>query len=150
MKSMRQLLCAAVVTTLLTLGGAAHAMTVSSGFETEDGLFDSGTIELDAGTYSMGLTAFTFGAAGPFIFGITNEVEAYQVAIATFGGASTVFTTVGGLFTYNVGGAPGPGAIYEASITAVPLSPAFILLGSALIPMVRFGRRETTANAATA
>ena len=148
MQSMRRLFCAAAVTMLLIFGSAAHAMMVSSGFESEDGLFDSGTIALDPGTYSMELTAFTLGVAGPFIFGITNKVEAYQVAIATFGGASTVFTTLGGLFTYNVGGDPGLGAIYEATITSVPLSPAFILLGSALIPMVRFGRREATATAA--
>jgi len=142
MKAMRKLLCVTAITMMLALGSAAQAMVVSSGFETGDGLFDFGSISLDPGTYSMGLSAFTFETAGPFIFGLSDGAESYQVSVGTFGSSSLSFTTLGGLFDFFVGGNAGLGAIYQATVTPVPLSPAFILLGSALIPMVRFGRRE--------
>lgn len=127
---------------LLGLGGAAQAAIVSQGFEIGAGVFDSGSIDLDAGSYTLDLTAFTFGPAGPFIFGIANLAEAFQVSLPAFGSASTPFTTVGGVFTFLVGGDAGAGTIYTASITAIPLPPAVWMLGSALVGLVSIGRRS--------
>lgn len=130
---------------LLGLGGAAQAATVSEGFASGTGVFDSGSIDLDAGTYTMELTVFTFGSAGPFLFGIANSSEAFQVAVDTFGQASTVFTTVGGTFDFLVGGVAGLGSIYNASITVVPLPAAVWLLGSAMVGLVVISRRKSPA-----
>jgi len=135
---------------MLSLGTAVQAEVVSEGFALGDGLFDSGSIWIDAGEYSLDLTAFTYGKAGPFIFGITNNdaPEAWQVSVAEFGAASFLFSTVGGLFDFLVGGDAGDGAIYEASINAVPLPPSLLMLGTAAAAMFsirrRAGKTETT------
>lgn len=139
---------------LLGLGSATQAapivvppdFVVSDGFELGAGIFDSstvsGTFEISAGTYDLNLTAFTFGPAGPFIFGISNLAEAFQVSVASFGSASERFTTLGGTFGFLVGGDAAAGAIYEASISAIPLPPAVWMLGSALVGLVTVGRRS--------
>ena len=129
---------------LLGLSTASQAMVVSEGFEIGGGIFDSGSLTLAAGDYSLDLEAFTFGPAGPFIFGITNAAESFQVSVAEFGSASTFFSTVGGVFSYLVGGAAGTGTIYEASINAapVPLPPSILMLGTAAAAMFSIGRRK--------
>lgn len=130
---------------MLSLGSAAQAMVVSEGFETGAGVFDSGSITLGAGQYTLDLTAFTFGSAGPFIFGITNNdvaSEAFQVSVAEFGAASFLFNTVGGVFDFLVGGNAGDGTIYEASVNAVPLPPSLLMLGTAAAAMFSIRRRS--------
>jgi hypothetical protein len=144
MKLLGRYLSAPVLFALLSLSNHSQAMTVASGFATGPGLFDSGEITLDPGDYTLDLEAFTFGLAGPFIFGISNLVETFQVSVATFGGASSPFTTVGGTFDYLVGGFAGAGAIFKASISPVapvPLPPAVLLLGTALAAVVGIGPR---------
>lgn len=145
MTALRKILTASALLALLGLAGASQAEIVSSGFANKPGIFDSGTTwDLAAGDYKLELTAFTFGPAGPFIFGIANSEEAFQIALPSFGTDYTLFTTVGGIFEFLVGGAPGAGAIYEASITAiepVPLPPAAVLLATAVAAMATLGRR---------
>lgn len=130
---------------LLSMSSVVQAEVVSDGFVWGDGIFDSGTVSLDAGDYSLDLTAFTFGPAGPFIFGITNTEapEAFQVSVAEFGAASFLFSTVGGVFNFLVGGDAGDGAIYEASVNTapVPLPPSILMLGSAAAAMFSIRRR---------
>jgi len=130
---------------LLSMSSVVQADVVSDGFATGAGVFDSGSIFLDAGAYTLDLTAFTFGPAGPFIFGITNTEapEAFQVSVAEFGAASFLFNTVGGMFDFLVGGNAGTGAIYEASINAVPLPPSVLMLGTAAAAMFSIRRRAS-------
>jgi len=129
---------------MLGLSTASQAMVVSEGFELGSGIFDSGEVTLVAGDYSLDLEAFTFGPAGPFIFGITNAMESFQVSVAEFGSASTFFSTVGGVFNFLVGGSAGPGTIYEASINTapVPLPSSILMLGTAAAAMFSIGRRK--------
>lgn len=145
MKSITKLFAVPAIVGMLGFASASQAFVVSEGFETGGGLFDSGEIWLDAGDYSLDLTAFTFGAAGPFIFGISSSEtgEAFQVSVPTFGAASTLFSTVGGLFDFLVGGSAGSGTIYEASIEPVPLPPSLVMLGSAVAAMVSIGRHRS-------
>jgi len=128
----------------LGLGAAVQAEVISDGFELGSGVFDSGSFWLDAGSYSLDLTAFTFGPAGPFIFGIDNQAndEAWQVSVAEFGDASFLFSTVGGMFDFLVGGDAGSGTIYEASVNAVPLPPSVLMLGTAAAAMFSIRRRS--------
>lgn len=144
MKSMTKLLAVPALIGMLGFASASQADVVSSGFETGAGIFDTGSIFLDAGLYTLDLTAFTFGAAGPFIFGISSSEtgEAFQVSVPAFGAASTPFTTIGGMFDFLVGGNAGTGAIYEASINAVPLPPSLVMLGTAVAAMVSIGRKS--------
>lgn len=145
MTALKKLLTASALLALLGLAGTSQAETVSSGFASVPGIFDSGTLELAPGEYMLELTAFTFGPSGPFIFGIANAEEAFQVALPGFGYESALFTTVGGIFEFLVGGAPGAGAIYEASITAstpVPLPSAFVLFATAVAAAATLGRRR--------
>ncbi len=133
---------------LLCLGTAAQAATVfeSTGFETGAGLFDSGSITLLEGDYTLSLTAFTFGVAGPFIFGIASDTEAFQISLPSFGADSVAFSTLGGVFEFLVGGNAGEGTIYAASIESVapvPLPPAVGLLGAAMVAMATINRRRT-------
>lgn len=123
----------------------SQAMVVDSGFKTGTWL-DSGVIPipLAAGSYTLDLTAFNFGPAGPTIFGIANLAEAFQVGLASFGAVSAPFTTIGGTFTFLVGGFAGPGTIFQASISPlapVPLPSSLIMLGGAIAAMVSIGRR---------
>lgn len=73
---------------LLTFSMASQADVVDSGFKLGSWA-DYGAITLDPGSYTLDLTAFTFGTAGPTVFGIANLSEAFQVAVASFGAAST-------------------------------------------------------------
>ncbi len=143
MKTMSKLMAVPALVASLGFAAASQAMVVSEDFETGAGIFDAGDIFLDAGAYTLDLTAFTFGAAGPFIFGLSNLAtgEAFQVSLPAFGAASTSFSTLGGLFDFLVGGDAGPGTIYEASISAVPLPPSLMMLGTAVAAMVSIGRR---------
>jgi len=150
MKSMIKFLAVPAIAGMLGFGAASQAFVVSEGFETGSGVFDSGEVSLSAGDYTLDLTAFTFGPAGPFIFGISNlsTGEAFQVSVPAFGAASVAFSTVGGLFDFLVGGNAGAGAIYEASINAVPLPPSLVMLGTAVAAMVSIGRRGAKAQQA--
>lgn len=125
---------------LLTFSMASQADVVASGFKTGSWA-DYGVITLDPGSYTLDLTAFTFGPAGPTVFGIANLSEAFQVAVASFGAASAAFTTVGGTFNWVVGGFAGTGTVFTASVNAVPLPSSVIMIGSALAAMVSIGRR---------
>ena len=128
---------------LLSLSVASQASVVDSGFKTGSWA-DFGVITLAPGSYTLDLTAFTFGPAGPTVFGIANLNEAFQVAVATFGAAQTAFTTVGGTFNWVVGGNAGAGTAFTAAVNAaapVPLPSSVIMLGSALAAMVSIGRR---------
>ena len=129
----------------------SQAMVVDSGFKTGNWL-DSGVLSLAAGSYSLDLTAFNFGPAGPTIFGISNFAEAFQVGLASFGSVSSPFATVGGTFTYLVGGFGGSGTVFQAAISPVapvPLPSSLIMLGGALAAMVSIGRRGVTGIART-
>ena len=95
MKLFTKALAVPAIVGLLGMSAASQAMVVSEGFELGGGVFDSGELTLAAGDYSLNLEAFTFGPAGPFIFGISNDTEEFQVSIAEFGSASTFFSTVG-------------------------------------------------------
>ena len=119
---------------------ASQAVVVDSGFKTGSWA-DYGVITLDPGSYTLDLTAFTFGPAGPTVFGIANLSEAFQVAVASFGAASAAFTTVGGTFNWVAGGFAGTGTVFTASVNAVPLPSSVIMIGSALAAMVSIGRR---------
>jgi hypothetical protein len=143
MKLFTKALAVPALVGMLGLSTASQAMVVSEGFELGAGNFDSGEITLAAGDYTLDLEAFTFGPAGPFIFGIANDTEAFQVSVAEFGLASTFFSTVGGVFSFLVGGNAGTGTIYEASINAVPLPPSILMLGTAAAAMFSFGRRHS-------
>ena len=145
MKLFTKALAVPAIVGLLGMSAASQAMVVSEGFELGGGVFDSGELTLAAGDYSLNLEAFTFGPAGPFIFGISNDTEEFQVSIAEFGSASTFFSTVGGVFSFLVGGNAGTGAIYEASVNAVPLPPSILMLGTAAAAMFSFGRRQSKA-----
>ena len=127
---------------LLTFSMASQADVVDSGFKLGSWA-DYGVITLDPGSYTLDLTAFTFGTAGPTVFGIANLSEAFQVAVASFGAASTAFTTVGGTFNWVAGGFAGAGTVFTASVNAapVPLPSSLIMIGSALAAMVSIGRR---------
>jgi hypothetical protein len=128
----------------------SQAMVVDSGFRTGNWL-DSGLISLAAGSYSLDLTAFNLGPAGPTIFGISNFAEAFQVSLASFGSVSSPFTTIGGTFTYLVGGFAGAGTVFQASISPVapvPLPSSLMMLGGALAAMVSIGRRGGMAGTA--
>ena len=144
MKSLAKSLAIPALVGMLGMSAASQAMVVSEGFELGSGVFDSGEVTLAAGDYTLDLEAFTFGPAGPFIFGITNAVESFQVSVAEFGSASTFFSTVGGVFSFLVGGSAGTGTIYEASINTapIPLPPSILMLGSAAAAMFSIGRRR--------
>lgn len=148
MKLLAKTLAVPALVGLLGLSTASQAMVVSEGFEMGAGIFDSGSLTLAAGEYTLDLTAFTFGPAGPFVFGIANDTEAFQVSVAELGLASTLFSTVGGVFSFLVGGNAGSGTIYEASINAIPLPPSILMLGTAAAAMFSIGRRKTKAGAA--
>ncbi len=149
MKLIAKTLAVPALVGLLGLSTASQAMVVSEGFEMGGGIFDSGSLSLAAGDYSLDLSAFTFGPAGPFIFGITNSAESFQVSVAEFGSASTFFSTVGGMFSFLVGGNAGTGAIYEASVNAVPLPPSILMLGTAAAAMFSIGRRKIKESASS-
>ena len=127
---------------LLTLSAASQADVVDSGFKTGSWA-DFGVITLAPGSYTLDLTAFTFGSAGPTVFGIANLSEAFQVAVASFGSAQTAFSTVGGTFNWVAGGFAGLGTAFTASVNPapVPLPSSVIMLGTALAAMVSIGRR---------
>ena len=131
---------------LLTFSMASQADVVDSGFRTGSWA-DYGVITLDPGSYTLDLTAFTFGTAGPTVFGIANLTEAFQVAVASFGAASAAFTTVGGTFNWVAGGFAGAGTVFTASVNAVPLPSSVIMIGSALAAMVSIGRRGASRRA---
>ncbi len=143
MSFMTKVFAVPALASLLSMSSVVQADVVSEGFETGAGIFDSGSLLLDAGDYTLDLTAFTFGPAGPFIFGITNTEapEAFQVSVAEFGAASFLFSTVGGMFDFLVGGNGGTGTIYEASVNAVPLPPSVLMLGTAAAAMFSIRRR---------
>ena len=137
---------------LLTFSMASQAAPVFQHSGSESGSWaDFGVITLNPGSYTLDLTAFTFGGPGPTIFGIANLTEAFQVAVASFGMASTAFTTVGGgTFTWGVGGLAGAGTtVFQASVNAapVPLPSSVIMIGSALAAMVSIGRRGASRRA---
>lgn len=133
---------------LLTFSTASQAVVVDSGFKTASWA-DFGVLALNPGSYTLDLTAFTFGPAGPTVFGIANSTEAFQVAVASFGTASTAFTTVGGNFNWLTGGFVGVGAGtgFVASVNVVPLPSSVIMIGSALAAMVSIGRRGASRRA---
>ena len=145
MNSMTKTLAVPALVGMLGFASASQAFVVSDGFQTGAGVFDSGSFWLDAGQYTMDLTAFTFGPAGPFIFGINNgdAPEAWQVSVAEFGAASFLFNTVGGMFDFLVGGNAGGGTVYEASVNAVPLPPSILMLGTAAAAMFSIRRRNS-------
>ena len=59
----------------------------------------------------------------------------YLKAVASFGAASSAFTTLGGSFNYIVGGFAGLGTVFTASVNAAPVPlPASVV-------MVGIGRR---------
>ena len=112
MKSLAKSLAIPALVGMLGMSAASQAMVVSEGFELGSGLFDSGEVTLAAGDYTLDLEAFTFGPAAPFIFGITNAMESFQVSVAEFGSESTFFSTVGGVFSFLVGGSAGSGEYF--------------------------------------
>ena len=143
MKLFKKLSMAGALLLLVSLSVSSQALTVDRGFKTGSWA-DFGVLTLAPGSYALDLTAFTFGTAGPTVFGIANLAEAFQVSVASFGAGSTVFTTLGGTFNYIVGGNGGLGTVFTASINtaAVPLPASVVLLGSALAGMVGIGRRK--------
>ena len=125
---------AGLVFALIGFSCAAPAMIVDSEFRT-GGWVDEGTIALGPGHYSLALQIFSAGTAGPFIFGISNALEAFQVSVKSFGSASVLFLTPGGTFDYLVGGNAGDGAIFKATVVpaaVIPLPSALWLLGVAV------------------
>ena len=128
---------------LLTLSVASQAQVVDSGFRSGDWA-DFGEITLDAGDYTLELSAI--GSGVPLLFGLIGQdvAEAYQVILGDLPGTvSSAFTTAGGTFTWLVGG-PGPFTVFTASVNPVepiPLPSSVIMLGSALAAMVSIGRR---------
>jgi len=148
MKFSRKLTMAALLWVLISLSVGSQAVTVDSGFKTGSWA-DFGVLTLAPGSYILDLTAFTFGTAGPTVFGIANLSEAFQVSVASFGAGSTAFSTIGGTFNYIVGGFAGLGTVFTASVNAapVPLPASVVMFGSALAAMVGIGRRKLTARA---
>ena len=128
---------------LLTLSVASQAQVVDSGFRSGDWA-EFGEITLDAGDYTLELSAI--GSGVPLLFGLIGQdvEEFYQVILGDLPGTvSSAFTTAGGTFQWLVGG-PGPFTVFTASVNPVepiPLPSSVIMLGSALAAMVSIGRR---------
>lgn len=143
MKLSKKLGMAGVLLLFMSLSVTSQALTVDSGFKTGSWA-DFGVLTLAPGTYTLDLTAFTFGTAGPTIFGIANLSEAFQVSVASFGAGSTPFSTLGGTFNYIVGGFAGLGTVFTASVNAapIPIPASVVMFGSALAAMVGIGRRK--------